>query len=74
MHWVLKNNRTKTIVDKAGDKSVDMWITCLWICGQIVDNLRQYGNTLRTVLRTGCLNSDAPVFSPKGNSQILDER
>ena len=74
MHWVLKNNRTKTIVDKAGDKSVDMWITCLWICGQVVDNLRQYGNTLRTVLHTGCLNSDESVFSPKGSSQIYEKR
>jgi hypothetical protein len=39
MHWVLEKKRTETIVDKAGDKSVDMWITCLWICGQVVDNL-----------------------------------
>ena len=69
MHWVLKNNRTETIVDKAVDKPVDMWITFLWICGQVVDNLRQYGNALRTVLFTGCLNSDAPEQYPKGNGQ-----
>lgn len=74
MHWVLKNNRTETIVDKAVDKSVDMWITCLWICGQLVDNLRQYGNALRTVLHTGCLNSGESAFSPQGNSQISEMR
>ena len=74
MPWVLKNNRTETIVDKAVDNPVDMWITFLWICGQVVDNLRQYGNALRTVLSTGCLNSVAPVFSPKGNGQIFEKR
>ena len=74
MHWVLEKKRTETIVDKAVDNPVDMWITCLWICGQLVDNLRQYGNTLRTVLHTGRLNSGKTVFSPKGSSQILDER
>ena len=39
MHWVLEKKRTETIVDKAVDKPVDMWITLLWICGQVVDNL-----------------------------------